>query len=457
MRPGTSPYTVLRRLGNGGMADVFLAQDTSRGGRLVALKRIRVSTPEMLLHFTREARAGVLLSHPHVVRVEDAGLDEQGPFLALEFVDGVSASDLLSFFAQQRSALPLELWCVLARDVAAGLHYAHSAPLRGGARGVLHRDISPDNVLVSLEGVAKLSDFGLAYMAEDTRVTSTGSVKGKVAYLAPELFESAAPSIASDVYALGVLLFRMASGLMPFRGNNEGELILNILHGERPALSALRPDLPGPLAQWVHHAMDRQAGERPGLDRLLTLLPPDRQEDASRLALAKAVREARDKAAALPGFPWSTARQTQRLSPPASGTQEVRFEATERVPSAEPGPGGPAGEPTEPLPSLGAMTQGLGMEPTEPLPALSVPPPAAAREPAGRLAPPLSFPQGTRDEPTEFLSQALPRQAPLAVRTPPAVPPPAPARMGRAWRGGAWLFWGVVLLVLMGLLAANLG
>lgn len=448
MRSGTSPYSVVRRLGNGGMADVFLARDSARGGRLVALKRLRTATPELVIHFTREARIGVQLVHPHVVQVEDAGIDAEGPYLVLEFVQGVSASTLMRFLTQQRSPVPVEHWQVLARDVAEGLHYAHSAPMQGGARGVLHRDLSPDNVLVSDTGVAKLSDFGLAYMTEDTRLTNTGSVKGKVAYLAPELFESGAPSTASDVYALGVVLFRLASGMLPFRGNNDGELILNILHGERPRLSALRPDLPGPLADWVQQAIGQRREERPALETLLALLPAAPMGAEPRRRLARAVVAAREQAESQPELSWQGTAQTQALRLRPVQPSAVSAEETERVPAVElesampqhPVKPGRIHEPTERLPSVQAPPVEKSQEATERAPAVF--PPAA--EPARTAE------AATEQLPSVLSELAAPEKDPAALPAPSVPGPPA----AHSWRKWVWLSLLVAgVLALVGLLA----
>jgi len=413
MRTGTPRFTLVRRLGSGGMADVFLARDTSRGGRLVALKRLRGGQgPELVTHFTREARIGALLSHPNVVSVEDAGQDEEGLYLALEYVDGVSVSKLLRFFAQRRAALPVEQWSVLARDIASGLHYAHTFQVKGSASGVLHRDLSPDNVLVSREGVARLSDFGLAYVQGDTRLTRTGTVKGKVTYLAPELFESGAPSTASDIYALGVMLFRMAAGMSPFRGNNEGELILNILRGERPLLSALRPDLPAPVRTWVQQAISAPVSERPDLPSLLGLLPEVAASGAPRTALAQAVVSASEQEASRTAAPQDGSLLAPRVPPEAS------TEPVQPVRPLEPAPPYKENEaPTEPVRLIVPTPSRLHDVPTTP----------------ARRALPLRAPVG--DEPTEPVSRVLPG----ADFTPLQRPGPL-KRSARGWRRPpAWI------------------
>jgi serine/threonine protein kinase len=419
------------------MADVFLARDTARGGRLVALKRLRVGDQDTRTHFTREARIGALLSHPNVVRVEDAGEDEEGLFIALEFVDGVSASRLLRFFAHQRAALPLELWFVLARDIAAGLHYAHTVRLKGITAGVLHRDLSPDNVLVSLEGVARLSDFGLAYVEGDTRLTRTGTVKGKVAYLAPELFESAAPSIATDVYAMGVMLFRLASGVAPFRGSNDGELILNILRGERPMLSALRPDLPGPIAAWVQQSIGQRAAERPPLSALLELLPEVPANAPPRAALAQAVEEAQRAGKAL--------ERTLPPQPPPREPQEARTEPMMAVQPVEPTELVQAVQPVAHEPPR--LKDAVTVPARRPLPAA----PSLDEVPTTPARRAMLTPSAGGDDTTDRVQPVVPQPTTVPDLTPLKVPGPLERPWKRMKRPPAWL-----VAIISGLLAGAL-
>jgi serine/threonine protein kinase len=511
MRSGTSPYTVIRRLGSGGMADVFLARDTSLGGRLVALKRVRGAHPDLLVHFNREARAGALLVHPNIVRVEDSGQDAEGPYIALEFVDGVSASTLLRFYAHLRMALPVEQWSVLARDVAAGLHHAHSISVKNDVQGVLHRDLSPDNVLISIEGVAKLSDFGLAYIPGDTRLTRTGSVRGKVTYLAPELFEGGNPSPATDIYGLGVVLFRLATGMAPFRGNNDGELILNILHGQRPVLSALRPDLPGPVAAWVQQAISRQPNERPSLATLLELLPAYEPGGAARASLSQVVLTARDQASPVPPASLNLEQQTQRVvpampEPPKANAEptervsqtlpvplEQNVAPTERVPSARPSPASSAESTERVLPALPEPRPVFEPSTDRALPALpepqplfepsteravpalaepkkaqadlterilsSLPEPRRTKdEPTTRVRPPLAEPKRAKDDPTLRIPRAQPRTVhPAEDRTPLAVGAASSLPRRRPWRRAAWLIVGALVLGVIGVLLISRG
>ncbi len=488
------------------MADVFLARDTSRDDRLVALKRVRGTTPELLIHFTREARVGALLHHPHVVQVEDAGLDENGPFIALEFVDGVSLSGLLRYFALQSMPLPLELWQVIARDVADGLLYAHSLPLKDGGRGVLHRDMSLDNVLLSLDGVAKLGDFGLAYMAGDTRLTQTGNVKGKVSYLAPELFQSGDHSTASDVYALGIVLFRLGAGMLPFRGANEGELIRNILYGERPSLAPLRPDFPRPLATWVQQALSQRPEERPPLEALLELLPTYKEASPPRFALAQAVAAARELELPPPSpAAWPNAQPQVELSdpprarpappePPTPAEAEPLGQSvapTERAPVLVPAP--LSGAPTQRMRPLPSPPRKGSPEPTERMPSVVPPPevheltveclpltpPTGQREASAtteRALPPLPQPKKKGDAPAEPIPQArvappragdAPTERVRQAVPRPVLPPDAPTPLAltplplrqpkRSKRPPLWLLLGALALGLLLILAWRFG
>ncbi len=269
--PPAARYSHLAVLGRGGMADVYLAR--SRGGELVALKRLRDAsqlTEEYRVQLKREADISALLQHPNVVRFKDSGEDATGPYLALEYVEGVSAGALLRGVEAAGGPLELDGAYSLTADVAAGVAYAHGLDTASG-RGVVHRDLSPGNVLVNLDGVARVADFGIARLADHTRLTSTGAVRGKLAYMAPELFHGDAASFASDCFALGCMAFELFTGVKPFRGVTDAELMNALLNGEPARLSALRPRVDPKVADWVQRSMAREPSARPTAEQLHSL------------------------------------------------------------------------------------------------------------------------------------------------------------------------------------------
>lgn len=267
------------------MADVFLARYES--GEYVALKRLRpelAADHNLLGQLESEARLCGLLAHECIVGFKGMGADDEGPYLALEYVEGLSASALVRrWTASQHTYLPLEAVLSLIADLADGLAYAHA--FRGeGVNGVIHRDVSPDNVLVASSGGAKLADFGIAKVLGTTNVTRTGSVKGKLGYLAPELFEGASASPASDVFSLGATAFRLLTGVTPFQGDNEAQLVRAVLHNEAPKVASLRTDVPDAVADWVDRSLSKTPQARPALWELSSQLSEVRKPGRIRLA-----------------------------------------------------------------------------------------------------------------------------------------------------------------------------
>jgi serine/threonine-protein kinase len=285
-------FEVLGKLGAGGMADVFLARGEFSGSiQTVALKRMRVTAetqPEAVSRFTREAAIGRLLRHPNIVRVLDAGVDKDGPYLAMEYVAGATAVQLVNGEVRRGKTMPQNLARIIVRDIADGIAYAHAFQHDGGA-GLLHRDISPDNVLVGADGRAKVSDFGIARFEGQTQITTTGEVRGKLSYLAPELFQGRPHTVASDVFALGATVFRIFAGVPAFRGNNDADLIRNVMFVKPPNLRDVRPGVPEPLADWVERAMSSDPVARPTPTELAACLPD--VTDGERIVLGTWVRE----------------------------------------------------------------------------------------------------------------------------------------------------------------------
>src|SRR4051812_558988 len=191
-------YRVVRRLGAGGMATVWLAED-ERLGREVAIKRLRTDAPEeSLTRFSREARLGAALNHPNFVSVFDTVATDEGAMIVMEYVPGQSLEDL----AERGRMDPEEVVSIL-RGAAAALDHTHR-------EGVVHRDIKPANILVREDGMVKLADLGIARALDATQITSEGKVIGTMPYMAPERLEAAgAGGPASDVYALAAVAYQL--------------------------------------------------------------------------------------------------------------------------------------------------------------------------------------------------------------------------------------------------------
>lgn len=251
------PYRVEKRLGRGGMGEVFLAWD-ERLGRRVAIKRIRPG-PELERlseRFRREARVAARLSHPAVVHVYDLIEDGSGLSIVLEYVEGHTLSRLLA------DGLPEPALAVrLAREIAEGLAAAH-------ASGLVHRDLKAENVILTADGHAKILDFGLAKplldREDDESLTAHGTVIGTCHTMAPEQASGGDVDARADLFSLGVLLYEMLTGRSPFRGSNSLDTLKRVITHHPPPVSSLRPDLPRDLSLLVEHllAKDREARPR---------------------------------------------------------------------------------------------------------------------------------------------------------------------------------------------------
>lgn len=246
-------YQLEQELGRGGMATVFLATDT-RLGRRVAVKVMHPGEEERRAErFHREASLAASLKHPNVLEVHDFGVDPvRGPFLVCEWVQGESLRELARRFAP----VPPELAAVLGWELARALEAAH-------VRGVVHRDVKPDNVLVAKGGPLKLADFGIAALAGQERLTSTGSVTGSLSYMAPERIDTGAWSPASDVYAVGVILFELCTGTTPHAGKGSAQLAVSVMTRDAPPLAEVAPGTPASFAALVDRCLARDARDRP--------------------------------------------------------------------------------------------------------------------------------------------------------------------------------------------------
>ncbi len=254
-------YQVLARVGGGGMADVYRCRLVGPGGfaKIVALKRIRsgrARDPDFVRMFLDEARLGAGLSHPNVVQIFEIGEADGAPYIAMEYVSGPTLAELLRE-ATRRRQRPLGPLLKIVSDVALGLHHAHTARGPTGAPlGLVHRDVSPQNILVSRDGVAKLFDFGVAKAQGRLVETRVGTLKGKLRYMAPEQLEGFVDARA-DVFALGICLFEATTGQSPYgaAANDELTLLRRLQKGDLPRPQDVLSDYPSALADIVMHAI----------------------------------------------------------------------------------------------------------------------------------------------------------------------------------------------------------
>lgn len=228
-------YQILKRLGEGGMADVYLAHDELLN-REVAIKVLRGNLaldPVALLRFQREANAASGLSHPNIVEVYDVGEEEGHHYIVMEYVRGKTLKQLI----QQRGALEKKEALAIMDQLVSAVNEAHK-------NNIIHRDIKPQNVLIKDDGTVKIADFGIATVADALQLTQTDTVLGSVHYLAPELARGESASMQSDIYSLGVCFYELLTGEVPFRGESPVQVAMKHLKEEMPSVLDFNPSLP---------------------------------------------------------------------------------------------------------------------------------------------------------------------------------------------------------------------
>ncbi|MEO1335709.1 MAG: serine/threonine-protein kinase, partial [Myxococcota bacterium] len=242
--PQLGRYQVINRIASGGMAEVFLAKAVGAMGfqRLVAVKLIHSNftrDEEFVKMFIDEARIAMHLHHRNIVQVFDLDQVEGTYFIAMEFVHGVNLYDLYERMAKHDRWIDPPLALYLTAEICKGLHFAHTRKdAQGRALNIVHRDISPQNVLMSFEGEVKITDFGIATAAQRLHQTAAGIVKGKYAYMAPERLQEKPIDARVDVFSAGVLLYELLVGENPFAGNSAVDTIEKVLHRDVPPPSS---------------------------------------------------------------------------------------------------------------------------------------------------------------------------------------------------------------------------
>lgn len=255
-------YTLLRRLALGGMAELFLALQKSVAGfeKLVVVKRVLpdlASDEAFVSMLLQEARIAATLTHPNIAQVYDVGFAEGRYFIAMEHVHG---EDLRSIVRQMKKkdvrAFPVEHTLAIVLGCCKGLAYAHEQrDLDGNPLGIVHRDVSPQNVLVTFTGDVKLVDFGIAKAATGAE-EKPGKLKGKVPYMSPEQAQALDLDRRSDIFSLGVMLFELMTGKRLFRGTNDGDTLRFIVEGNYPTPRSLNPAIHPRLEQIILRALE---------------------------------------------------------------------------------------------------------------------------------------------------------------------------------------------------------
>jgi serine/threonine-protein kinase len=259
-------YTLIRRLAVGGMAEIFLAEHHGEAGfvRQVVIKRVLPNlseNPDFVTMFLDEARLLARLTHPNVVHIYDFGRIDDLYFLSLEYVHGGNLREVL--IRQRGTPVPLGQALFVASQALAGLDHAHRARGPDGAPlRLVHRDISPSNILLSLEGAVKVADFGIARSTVQQVHTAAFVIKGKLAYMSPEQVTGRPLDGRSDLFSMGVVLFEMLTGRRLFSRESAGDIQRAICVEQIPPVLSLRPDLPQPVVDLIDRALQRDREDR---------------------------------------------------------------------------------------------------------------------------------------------------------------------------------------------------
>ena len=261
-------YYLVDKIAVGGMAEIFKAKSFGHGGfeKLLVIKRIlpHISEKEEFVEmFVDEAKVSVALQHANIIQTYDFGKVHENWFIAMECVEGKDVKGLLRKLAQRRRLLPIEFAVYVAHEVAKGLDYAHRREnLQGSGLGIVHRDMSPSNVLISYEGEAKIADFGIAKATTNAYNTKDGVLKGKFEYMSPEQAMGLDIDRRSDVFSCGIILYECLTGRRLFKTESDVKTLETIKACDLDPPSALNPSIPARLDDIVMRALARRREDR---------------------------------------------------------------------------------------------------------------------------------------------------------------------------------------------------
>jgi serine/threonine-protein kinase len=272
-------YQILERIATGGMAEVIKAQTEGIGGfkKTYAIKRVLPhlsQNKEYIAMLVDEAKVAGLLSHANIVQILDLGQIDQIWFIAMEYVDGSDLGRVLKRIKSKGLSLPVPHAAFICIELLKGLEYAHKRQVmrdgRAMALNIVHRDISPPNILLSLQGEVKLTDFGIASASHKALETEVGIVKGRFEYMSPEQAQGVKDlDMRSDIFATGIVLYQMLAGAHPFRTETELGTLDRIRLGNYSPLQEINPEVPVELCTIVHRALENEREERYGSAQVL--------------------------------------------------------------------------------------------------------------------------------------------------------------------------------------------
>ena len=234
-------YKLIKMVGGGGMANVYLARDMILD-RDVALKILRMdfnNDEEFIKRFNREAQSATSLAHPNIVSIYDVGEDGDIYYIVMEYVEGMT----LKQYIQKNDPIPIETAIDIMKQITAAISHAHQ-------NGIIHRDIKPQNILMDHNGHIKITDFGIAIALSATNITQTNAVLGSVHYLSPEQARGGMANKKSDIYSLGIVMFELFTGRLPFYGESAISIALKHLQSATPSPKRWNPDIPQSVGEY---------------------------------------------------------------------------------------------------------------------------------------------------------------------------------------------------------------
>ncbi|MCA9666877.1 MAG: serine/threonine protein kinase [Myxococcales bacterium] len=268
MQQSDKKYRVLRRIGEGGMAEVYSAEMQCQPGysKRVAVKRVLphlARNRRFMTMFLDEARLGLLLSHCNIVNVFDVGRADDAYFIVMEYVNGVNLKEVWELFDQRNALMPLEVACAIAVEICRGLDYAHTlTDTQGNPLGVVHHDVNPANVLLSVNGEVKLVDFGLSEAALHAQKVDPDILRGKFGYVSPEAALGMRSDARSDLFAVAIMLYELATGQRLFYGKDDIESLQLARAAQVPSPRAANPYVPASLERVLLKALARDPDDR---------------------------------------------------------------------------------------------------------------------------------------------------------------------------------------------------
>lgn len=262
-------YLLLEKVAVGGMAEVYLAKSSGANGvnKFVAIKRILPqfsNNPEFIAMFKEEAKVAINLSHSNIVSIYDFGIEQDQFFIVMEYVEGRNLRQIINEMKKSNKTFSLDQAVYMIKEAAAGLNHAHRCTdsQSGKPLNITHRDMSPQNIMVSFEGETKVIDFGIAKAENENEATKAGTLKGKFSYMSPEQSEGFPIDPRTDVFALGIILWELLANDRLFTGSNEGAILRKVRDCQIPAIRKINPLVPQELERIVMKALAKDKNVR---------------------------------------------------------------------------------------------------------------------------------------------------------------------------------------------------